>query len=149
MADILPTLVTPATARAYLAEVRGTFERLASVVRASGAPDSFRRAFALFEDDFGAFNQRTEAHLDEMAAWLDAKGVSEQIDRYADAVADWQRRFGEYGLPNPLPSPVPSGQGSDRDKADTSGLVAVLAGAALLAAAGIVVGSLAKWRAAR
>jgi hypothetical protein len=131
--DILPTIVTADTAKAYIAETDTGYDTLDKTIAGTTVPQEFQTAWKATYVGWKGFAAAANASV----GFFTAKAVMDQTDRWVQTLGQFSIQFHALSPSSPVPTmPSPPGQGvPDKSAASllsgTTGLV--LAGAALAA----------------
>lgn len=131
LGGILPTVVTPDDARAYIEEVAAEWESLANDVTRSNVDDQTKTAFVQDLVGWRAFRVSALANV----GFFNTKATMDQTDRWAAKVGPWRTSIIAAGGKVSGPAPTKPGQGVD-DPATSTALklgVALVAGALVVA----------------
>ncbi len=105
--DILPTVVTAESAKAYIHEVDTAYSVLNGDIVRSNAPIDFKASWGMQLAGWNTFQLGALASV----GFFDAKAVMGQTDRYATELANWRKTFLSLGGTPSGPAPIPPGQG--------------------------------------
>ena len=131
--DILPTIVTADTAKAYIAETDTGYDTLDKTIASTTVPQEFQTAWKATYVGWKGFAAAANASV----GFFTAKSVMDQTDRWVQTLGQFSIQFHQLSPSSPVPTmPSPPGQGVPDKSAEnllsgSTGLI--LAGAALAA----------------
>jgi hypothetical protein len=131
--DILPTLVTADTARAYIAETDTGYNTLDTTITSAGVPPEFLAAWKATYLGWKAFSNTTAPNV----SFFTAKAAMDQTDRWVETLGKFSVQFHNLSPSSPVPTmPSAPGQGiPDKSAASLiSGTTGLIVAGAVLAA---------------
>ena len=131
--DIMPTLVTAETARAYIAETDAGYDTLNTTINSSRVPDDFKAAWTATYVGWKAFSDAARLSV----GFFTAKAVMDQTDRWVQTLGNFSVQFHALSPSSPVPTmPSPPGQGvPDKSAASfLSGTTGLIVAGTVLAA---------------